>query len=67
MLAPGKLVVHESDVLVGDLAIYGSGPPGKHVAMCLGGGMIFSHGSEAGPFKLAVHYRPDLMEIRRYI
>ena len=67
MLNHGVLVRHEADVKVGDLALYGSGPPGQHVAVCLGGGMVFSHGSEAGPFKLALHYRPDLMEIRRYI
>ena len=50
-----------------NLAIYGYGFPGEHVAVCLGGGMVFSHGSEAGPFKLRLHYRPDLYQIRRYI
>jgi hypothetical protein len=67
MLEHGKLVHHEGNVQVGDLAIYGRGFPGEHVAVCLGGGVVFSHGSEAGPFKLPLHYRPDLMAIRRYI
>lgn len=66
-LQHGKRVVHEANVKVGDLAFYGSGWPGEHVAVCLGGGVVFSHGSESGPWKLALRYRPDLMEIRRYI
>jgi hypothetical protein len=67
MLQHGKPVRHEGNVQVGDLAIYGRGYPGEHVAVCLGGGVVFSHGSEAGPFKLALHYRPDILAIRRYI
>jgi cell wall-associated NlpC family hydrolase len=68
----GTLLTHgtrvtEHDALPGDLALYGSGAPGKHVAICIGGGLVISHGSEDGPFKLALHYRKDLMEIRRYI
>lgn len=67
MLAHGKAIRHESNIKVGDLAIYGHGAPGEHVAVCLGGGMVFSHGSEAGPFKAPLHYRPDLLSLRRYV
>jgi cell wall-associated NlpC family hydrolase len=67
MLSHGKLVVHEENARVGDLVIYGHGFPGEHVAMFIGGGKVFSHGSEAGPFKLDMDYRPDRMQIRRYI
>jgi cell wall-associated NlpC family hydrolase len=63
----GTRVSGDRAVVPGDLALYGSGRPGKHVAICIGGGLVISHGSEAGPFKLALHYRNDLMEIRRYI
>lgn len=66
MLEHGKRVRLERDIKHGDLAIYG-GPPGKHVAVCVGGGMVMSHGSEAGPYKLPMHYRDDLYEVRRYI
>lgn len=51
----------------GDLVIYGSAWPGEHVAVYTGGGLVVSHGSEAGPFLLPVHYRPDALEYRRYI
>lgn len=66
-LEHGTRITSEHDILRGDLAIYGSGFPGKHVAICIGGGMVISHGSEPGPFKLPLHYRADLMEVRRYI
>src|SRR5947207_6348351 len=42
---------------VGDCVIYGNGFPGEHVAIYVGGGRVISHGSEAGPFLLPVHYR----------
>src|ERR1044072_803501 len=67
MLTHGTRVTSDSNVLPGDLALYGSGPPGKHVTICVGGGMVISHGSEEGPFKCKLRYREDLMEIRRYI
>jgi cell wall-associated NlpC family hydrolase len=67
LLRHGHHVSSEAAVLPGDLVFYGSGWPGKHVAICIGGGRIISHGSEAGPFKLLLHYRRDFMEIRRYI
>jgi hypothetical protein len=50
---------------------YGTEPPGKHVAVVVkvvgGVPMVISHGSEAGPFYLAYNYRPDVLQIRRYI
>jgi hypothetical protein len=66
-LRHGSRVSSERAIVPGDLAFYGSGWPGKHVVICIGGGLVISHGSEAGPLKLALHYRTDLMEIRRYI
>lgn len=68
LLTHGKVVRHEENIKVGDLALYGRpGSTGAHVALCIGGGFVFSHGSEAGPFKVNLHYRPDLMCVRRYI
>ena len=64
----GKPVVHRENVMRGDLAHYGD-PVGRtgHVAVCIGGGKVISHGSEAGPFLLDIDYRSDLRQIRRYI
>lgn len=67
MLQHGRVIHRESRIEPGDLALYGSGPPGHHVAVCLGDGLVFSHGSEGGPYKLNLHYRGDLMCVRRYI
>lgn len=53
-------------LIVGDLIHYGPGS-GSHVAIYIGGGFVFSHGSERGPYKLPVHYRGDFNEARRYI
>lgn len=58
--------VSENDLHVGDAVIYGRGAPGSHVAMYVGAGMVFSHGSEGGPYKLQVRYRQDVLAIRRY-
>lgn len=67
MVLHGKLVVHERNIRLGDLAIYGSSRSNtKHVAVCIGGGMVLSHGSP-GVHKLNMHYRPDLLVVRRYI
>lgn len=68
MVRHGKQVLRESNVLRGDLALYGN-PFGSsgHVAVCIGGGKVISFGSEAGPFLLSMHYRPDLHQVRRYI
>lgn len=61
-LSHGKLVRHERNIKHGDLALYDG-----HVAICVGGGKVISHGSEGGPYLLALHYRSDLIEVRRYI
>jgi cell wall-associated NlpC family hydrolase len=51
-----------------DIIIYGQpGTTGEHTAAYVGGGMVISNGSEAGPFYLRVDYRPDRMATRRYI
>jgi cell wall-associated NlpC family hydrolase len=63
----GKQVMHDENVLPGDLILYGQGPPFKHVAVALGGGLVFSHGSEGGPYKLDMDYRSDRGPTRRYI
>lgn len=67
LLEHGKTVHHESGLKVCDAVIYGNGYPGEHVAMYIGGGKVFSHGSEGGPYILPVHYRPDVLAFRRYI
>lgn len=67
MLEHGKRVVHPENILRADLALYGHRFPGEHVAICIGSGLVISHGSENGPYKLPIHYRPDLLMIRRYI
>lgn len=67
MLAHGKEVRHRGNVLRGDCVIYGSGGAGEHTAICIGGGKVISHGSEAGPFLLPIDYRRDVMQIRRYV
>lgn len=59
--------VRVDSLIPGDLVIYGSGWPGEHTAVYTGGGLVVSHGSEAGPFLLPVHYRSDVLEFRRYI
>lgn len=67
----GTLLTHGERVwgplLVGDPVIYGRGFPGHHVAIYVGNGRVISHGSEAGPLLLPVHYRSDVMQVRRYI
>lgn len=67
MAQHGRLVHDTRQIKVGDLVLYGQAPVFAHVAVALGGGMVFSHGSEAGPFKLSIDYRPDRGEVRRYI
>lgn len=66
MLAHGQ-VVDPDKAKAGDLALYGYGGTGEHVAVCLGDGTVMSHGSEGGPYRLPLRYRPDLMSVRRYI
>lgn len=63
----GKLVQHDSNILIGDLVLYGPAPTFEHVAVAIGGGRVFSHGSEAGPFLLNIDYRSDRAQVRRFI
>jgi hypothetical protein len=65
MLQHGR-AVSESAAEVGDAVIYGPAGPGKHVTVCIGGGMVVSHGGPDGPFKLPLRYRSDVLSIRRY-
>lgn len=68
MLTHGKPVQHPENMVRGDAVLYGTPhTSGKHTALYIGGGLVISHGSEAGPFKLRWNYRSDVMGIRRYI
>ena len=64
MLEHGKRV---RTPIPGDAIIYGNGGTGEHTALYTGGGLVVSHGSEAGPLLLPWRYRSDVMSIRRYI
>lgn len=65
----GKEVKHDSNLKIGDLIFYGDQGGGipEHVAIYIGGGMVFSHGSESGPYILRLDYRPDRRMSRRFI
>lgn len=63
----GKQVKKRSNMLRGDLVLYGPSPNAEHVAIYIGDGLVISHGSEAGPFKLSMDYRSDLNQVRRFI
>lgn len=63
----GKPVVHLANAQVGDSVLYGRAWPYEHVATYMGGGLVFSHGSEKGPFLLPIDYRSDRAMIRRHI
>jgi cell wall-associated NlpC family hydrolase len=67
LIMHGSRVSSERSVLPGDLVFYGSRGRASHVAICIGRGLVISHGSEAGPFQLPLHYRRDFLQIRRYI
>lgn len=68
LLTHGKRVAHETHWQKADAALYGQpGTNGEHTALYVGGGMVISHGSEQGPFLLPIRYRPDLLEVRRYV
>ena len=64
-------IVEAADAWRGDCVIYGTpGSTGAHTAICVTPGpnpLVISHGSEAGPFLLKYSYRPDVMEVRRYV
>jgi hypothetical protein len=51
---------------VGDAVLYGPRPTYEHIATYIGGGRVFSHGSERGPFLLGIDYRGDRAVIRRH-
>jgi len=52
----------------GDAVLYGRGFPGHHVAMVAENtDMVYSHGSEAGPYYVRWNYRGDVMQVRRYL
>lgn len=65
----GKAVHSKNNLKVGDCIFYGDQGGGitEHVTIYVGGGMVFSHGSEAGPYILPVDYRSDRRIMRRYI
>lgn len=69
MYTRGKAVQHDSSIKVGDCIFYGDQGGGipSHVAMAIGGGLVFSHGSEGGPYILKLDYRNDRRMTRRYI
>lgn len=72
MFPRGVPVKHPRNYLVGDQAFYGgSGDVPEHVTTFLGfrnsRPVVFSHGSDPGPFLLDMHYRPDFREVRRYV
>lgn len=69
MYQSGKEVKHDSNLKIGDLIFYGDQGGGipEHVAVYVGGGHVFSHGGEAGPFILRLDYRPDRRMSRRFI
>jgi hypothetical protein len=55
-----------SRIPVGALVFYGGPGGGSHVAMYIGNGRVFSHGSEGCPCNNSVLYRDDAYEARRY-
>jgi len=68
MYRRGKAVTKLSSIKIGDLVFYGGGRGiPTHVAICLGGRRVLSHGSESGPLILDIDYRGDRRMIRRYI
>lgn len=68
IVAHGKPVQHVENLRIGDSILYGSSIfETEHVATSLGGRLVFSHGSDAGPFLLDLDYRPDRVAMRRHI
>lgn len=65
----GKAVIHDANLKIGDLIFYGyqGGGIPEHVAVYIGGGKVFSHGSSAGPYILDLDYRSDRRMSRRFI
>lgn len=69
MYTRGKAVQHDENLKIGDAIFYGDQGGGipKHVATYVGGGKVFSHGSQGGPYILDLDYRSDRRMSRRYI
>jgi NlpC/P60 family protein len=69
MYQHGKAVIHDKNLKIGDLIFYGDQGGGvpEHVAVYVGGGKVFSHGSEGGPYILDLDYRGDRRMSRRFI
>lgn len=69
MYRNGKAVVHDRNLKIGDLIFYGDQGGGipEHVAMYVGGGKVFSHGSDGGPYIIDLDYRSDRRMSRRFI
>lgn len=65
----GKAVIHDKNLKIGDFIFYGDQGGGvpKHVAVYVGSGKVFSHGSSGGPYILDLDYRKDRRMSRRYI
>lgn len=61
--------VSRHELLRADLVFYGNQGGGipEHVAMYIGNGRVFSHGSPGGPRILSIDYRSDINQYRRYI
>lgn len=64
----GVQVKHRVNWRRGDLIFYGDpfGASG-HVAIYIGFGLVVSHGSEGGPYRIQWAYRRDFHSCRRYI
>lgn len=63
----GRTVSDIDGLKIGDAVIYGTGD-GDHVAWAVGGGRLFSHGQEAGPYLVDDSYRSgEILVIKRYI
>lgn len=68
MLRHGRTVRHRENMRQGDAVVYGRpGTTGAHTALYIGGGMVISHGSEGGPYRVPMDYRRDILSVRRYI
>lgn len=71
MYRNGKRVVHDENLKIGDFIFYGNQGGGvpEHVAIYIGGGKVFSHGSMGGPYILNLDYRADRRRecMRRFI
>jgi cell wall-associated NlpC family hydrolase len=59
--------VPASQARAGDLAFYQRGSSIGHVTIVVAPGVVISHGSEAGPLRLALNFDGMLRHVRRYI